>query len=184
MHVAGLAADKGFINFDLAAQLPCRTVLQSQTTAMHHEPCGLLGDAKCTGDLIGTNSILAVNQHPDCGKPFVQSNCRVLKDSPDFDRELAVMVHALALPLSLVRKEWNIGSPANRTDNAVRPAPSGKIIQTIVRLSEIQNCLLQGLWFAAHGVPHKQNYTKAHLICQVYSCPYKSRSQKSEVWSR
>ncbi len=44
VHVARLAADERFVDFDFAAQLAAGLALHRQANAVKHEPRGLLGD--------------------------------------------------------------------------------------------------------------------------------------------
>ena len=46
MHKATLAADVGFVGFNLAAHLPAVLGLQRETQARQHEPRGRLGNAE------------------------------------------------------------------------------------------------------------------------------------------
>ena len=59
VHVAGLAADESFINFDFASQAfrQCR-VLHRKANPVKHEPRGFLGDADSAVNLPGANPIL------------------------------------------------------------------------------------------------------------------------------
>ena len=51
VHVASLAADEGFVNFDFAAQLAAEGfILQGQTNAMQHEPSGFLGNIEIASE--------------------------------------------------------------------------------------------------------------------------------------
>ena len=48
---------------------------------------------------------------------------------------------------------------AGRTHNlAVRPAPDCKVVNAVIGIREVDDCLLKCLWFAHGCVPHKQNY--------------------------
>ncbi len=169
VHVPRFATNEGLINLNLSGHLSGQAVLQSKPDAVHHEPCGLLGDSKIAGDFIGANSVLAVDHHPDNGKPLVEADRGVLEDGSYFDRELAVMVNALALPLPLISEEAGVSATASRADHLAVPPSRNQVGKAVVGVSEVKNCFLQGLWFVAHNVPQKQKSTKDHLICQVYS---------------
>ena len=45
VHIAGFAADEGFVRFDFARELARAAISQSEADTVIHEPCGLLGDA-------------------------------------------------------------------------------------------------------------------------------------------
>ena len=68
VHISRFATDERFIGFNLArsaisrtTQLPERTNLCRQSNTMQHEPCCFLRNAQVAGNLIGANSVLAIN---------------------------------------------------------------------------------------------------------------------------
>jgi len=145
MHVASLAADECFIDFHFraaTAELHKRLGLHSQPDSMKHEPCGFLGDAKSAGHFVGTDSVLAVGNHPDSDKPLVERERRILKDSPDLCGELSLGMLALALPYPASGKETDFLAPACGAFDAVRPAPLNHEADTIVRIGEVNDGLL------------------------------------------
>jgi len=169
MHVAGEPADKGFVNLDLSAQFSSVLILQGEPDAVQHEPRGFLSDAKIAGDFIGTDSVLTVRNHPHCHKPLIEANRRIFKDSPDLNRELAVMMDALALPLPLISKEASTGATASRADHFTMPSSGNQVTKAVVGLGEIDDCFLECFWLLF--VSHENKLTPINLICQVYSCP-------------
>lgn len=62
-----------------------RIFLHSQTNSVEHEPCGLLGHAKSAVNLIGTDAILAIGNHPHSHEPLIQTDRRILEDGPGLD---------------------------------------------------------------------------------------------------
>src|SRR5437762_9236862 len=111
VNVPSMSANESLIYFDptFSAKLPRKgTLLQSNTNAVHHEPCRLLSNADGTMYFIGTHPILAIAEHPNSGKPLIQTERRILKDGSNLGRELTLGVHALALPLPLILEEHNI----------------------------------------------------------------------------
>jgi len=101
VHVPGLAADEGFIHFDFGsrpAKFHERAFLQGQPDSLEHEPRGFLRDAEAPVNLVGTDAVLAVHQHPDGRKPLVQAERRVLEDSAGLERKLLLRVPFVALP--------------------------------------------------------------------------------------
>jgi hypothetical protein len=58
-----------------------------------------------------------------------------------------LLVGALALPLVLLLKERNVIAATGRTGYAIRPSASGQILKAILRIREVNNCLLKRLWF-------------------------------------
>src|SRR5439155_17832241 len=73
---------KSFVDLYLAvrptAELSATSalVLQSKANAMQHEPSRLLSYSDSSGDLVGTNSIAAIGNHPDHYQPLLQSDRR------------------------------------------------------------------------------------------------------------
>ena len=171
VHVARLSPDESFINFDFPAQLSERTILQGKPNPMHHKPSGLLSDPEVTRHFIGTDSVFAIAQHPNCGKPLIEADGRVLEDGPDLDRELPLGMVTPTLPDAAARIEVDLGGATGRADNAFRPAPCHKVFEAVVGIREVQDCFLKTFRFLFHGVPHKQNCTINWWMCQVYSCP-------------
>src|ERR1700690_2668947 len=93
MHITRKTADKGFVNLNFAAvpsEFYDSAFLQSAAKAMHHEPSTFLRDAEIARNLVGTDSIFTVNQHPKCGKPFIQAKWAVLEDRAELDGKLLV----------------------------------------------------------------------------------------------
>ena len=91
VHESSRAADEGFVYFDfvaLAAEFHERIALHRKPDAVKHEPCRFLSDAESAADFIGTDSVLAVGDHPHGDQPLVQRDRRILKDSSDLGGEL------------------------------------------------------------------------------------------------
>jgi hypothetical protein len=178
VHEASLATDEGFIHFNrrtVAAELHKRLCLHCETNAVQHEPSRLLSHTERPTDLVGTDSVLAVGNHPNGEQPLVERKRRILKDSPDLGRELSFGVDALALPLALILEEHDIFASAGGAGNdTVRPTDLNHKAQAVVGIGEVDHGLLEGLWFGVHVVPHKPNITKGGLIRQVYYCRRKN----------
>jgi hypothetical protein len=56
------------------------------------------------------------------------------------------MAHA-ALPAELIPEEPNLGTPALRTYDAVRPQARNKVVQTVLRIGEVNDCFLKAFGF-------------------------------------
>src|SRR5680860_1856389 len=81
VHVAGFAADEGLVGLNLAAHLFLeRAGLHRKSDPMNHEPCSFLRNADAAMNLIRTNAVLAVDDHPDGNEPLIQAECGVFKD--------------------------------------------------------------------------------------------------------
>lgn len=181
VHVASLAANESFVHFDFCAgtaELHERVSLHCQANPMEHEPCGLLSDAKRTSYFVGTDTVLAVCDQPNSDKPLVERERRVLKDCPDFDRELFASVRSLAFPHAASGDESNVFPPTSGAFDTVRPAPRNHEVEAVVGIAEVDDGLLKCLWLS-HGVPHKPNTSKDALLSQVY---YARRSNNRRGW--
>jgi len=152
VHIANLAADEGFVDFDFTIQLAAATViLHCEPDALKHEPSGLLANADSAVNLIGRNSILAVGELPHGEQPLVQADRRVLKDRADLDGELSLGMSGLALPEVPGRQETDVVRAAGRTDHlAVLPAPRREISDAVLGIGEVSDCFLKGSWFGCH----------------------------------
>lgn len=121
VHEPGRAPDEGLVYFDFAAQLHDAAALHGEAEPVPHEPRGLLGDSKRPRHFVGADAVLVVDQHPERGQPLVQSDRRILEDRPDLDRELLAWVLGPALPAAVVGEVGDLGTPAGRAGDAVRP---------------------------------------------------------------
>jgi len=147
VHVAGLAADEGFVRFDLAGQFVTKLLLMGQPDPMQHEPRGLLTDSESAVNLPRRDAILGVGNEPHCSEPLVQANGRILEDSSDFDGKLAALMMGSALPTKILRQKTHAGTTAGWAfHDAIRPALGGQIFQAICRVGEVYDGLLKGLY--------------------------------------
>src|SRR6266700_3015977 len=185
VHEASRTADESFVYFDLApasAKFQNGAVLHRKTDAMEHEPCGLLSNAKSATHFVGTDSVLAVRNHPNSDEPLVERQGGIFHDGSDLDGELPMVMDALALPLPLILEEHGILTATGRADHdAIGPAQLDHEIEAVIGVSEVDDGLLKSLWLGAHVVPHKPNSSLATMICQVYCYPYKSVSRHTTL---
>src|ERR1044072_5027778 len=119
VHEPRGAADESLVGFNLAVHRVEAAVLQREPDAMVHEPRALLSHTSGAGELVGANTVLAVDHHPERRKPLVQAKRRILEDGADLDAEL--LFAALALPEPAGAQEGNLTHRAARANNAVRP---------------------------------------------------------------
>jgi len=162
VHVSCFSADESFVCLDflvLPAELPERDGFHSETNAVHHKPRRLLCDSDGASNLVRTDSVFAVGEHPHRGEPLVERDWRVLENGSDFRGELSLRVDALALPLALIGEEYDILAPAGGAFHSTRPAQLDHVGQRVVRIREENDGLLKCLWLV-HGVPHKPNVSK------------------------
>jgi len=147
VHESRFAADESFVHFDFTstpAEFHKVFAVKGKPDAMHHEPCGLLGDAKSAANLVGTDSILAVDQHPYGNHPLVHSDCGILKNRSYLDGEL--LLAFLAEPDSPRRNERVLRTTAAGASHfACRPAQRHRIVESLLRVREKANGFLQRL---------------------------------------
>jgi hypothetical protein len=155
VHVSGKATDESFIHlyfFPASAKLDELLLMQGKANAVHHEPSGLLSDSQSAGYFIGTDSILAINDHPYRDHPLVHTYRGILKDGSYLDREL--LLASLAEPMEPRRDERMLRTlTAWASDLAIRPAEFNRIVEGVARIGEENNCFLQRsgkLEFIAH----------------------------------
>src|SRR5262249_44770907 len=143
VHVPCLAADVRFVNFYMAAQsLKKRAALHCQTDAMIHEPSGLLCDTQSARNLVRTNPVFAVHDHPDRSQPLVETKRGILKNCSGLERELSPLVLNLGvvtrtLPAVVLWLVKDILRTATRTRNAIRPAARYKVIMAVLAIREV-----------------------------------------------
>jgi len=182
VHVPSLAADEGFVHFNLcsgATYLRSKEiVLHGQTNPLQHEPRRLLAYLQIAGDLVGTNSVLAVRQHPSCGEPLVQRDRAIFVDGSDLDGELALGVMTSTLPSASRRIELAnlVGPAAGANYSAIFPPPYSDVINAVVGIREVNYCFLKAGRFGAHLVLHKPNNSKNQWASQVNYCQGKAYS--------
>src|ERR1022692_710060 len=189
VHVTGLAADEGFVNLnrcsgtaDLCAE---EFVLHSQTNPLQHEPSRFLAHLHIACDLVGTDTVFAVGQHPRRGKPLVQRNRTILVDRPDLDRELALGMVTATLPSAPLRVElaYFFRPTTGTNDLAILPAPYRNVINTVIRIREVDNRFLKASGLRFHCVFHEQNIAKitgrVKVINAVASQPLESSARSS-----
>lgn len=175
VHVASRAADESFVYFDFAAgaaEFEESAALHRKTNPMEHEPRGLLGDAECASYFVGTDSVLAVGNHPNGDEPLVERNRGILHDGSDLDGKLPMVMDALALPLPLILEEHSVLTTTGRAgDFAIGPSQLDHEFEAVVGVCEVDDGLLECSGLGCHGVPHNQNNSPNRLIRQLYYCP-------------
>src|SRR5206468_2443229 len=92
-----------------------------------------------------------------------QGDGRVLENRSDADGVL--LLAALALPKLAGRQKRVLGRPAPRTRHAVRPAHRYREVESVLRVCEVNDCILKGSRFlAAHTLQCKSK----DRVRQVY----------------
>lgn len=170
VHESGRATNESFVHFDRstgAAKFQERAILHCKTNAMEHEPCRLLSDAKSAAHFIGTDTVLAVGDHPNSDQPLVEGKRGVLKDGAHLNGELPMRVNALALPLALILKEHGILALTSGAGyDTIRPAQLDHEFQAVVRVGEMNDGLLERLGLF-HCFDLKQRYPRRSDLSSI-----------------
>jgi hypothetical protein len=141
-----LPPDESFVRFyfaTIAAQFHKRTLLQSQTDSVIHEPCGLLRDLQSAVNFPRADTVAAIDDHPHCREPLVQAQRTILKNGSGFKCELRSRMLCAAMPAVILFEEQNILASTFGAGDTVWPAASYHIFPAIYRIAEVKNCLLK-----------------------------------------
>jgi hypothetical protein len=129
MPVLREAANVGFVNFDLAEQLPLSAVLHCDAKAMAHVPSGFVGaGAEHAMDLKGAHAFLGVVHQERNLEPLDQRVFRVLEDGSGDNREpITVLVAAFAEPMERAGFDLpHFRTAAARAMHTFGPTPLGE----------------------------------------------------------
>ena len=121
--------------------------MQSLADALIHKPCCALCDPDSFSEFVAADSVLAANQHPDSDHPLVESDSRVLEDRLDLDSELLFAVVAEPeFALLRVDEGMLLGAAPWAKHFAVGPAQGHGIVESVLRVGEENDSLLEGAW--------------------------------------
>ena len=152
VHVAGFTADKGFIRFDRTSHLVDMAFMLRKANPMQHKPSRFLGHSERSVKLIGTDPVLAIEQHPSSRQPLFQRYRGVFVNGPCFECERRALVPTVALPNTLLRKPRNLFSAALRAFNfAVWPAKLHHELATMLEIREVQDRVPERCMWRTHG---------------------------------
>jgi hypothetical protein len=113
---------------------------------MQHEPCSLLGHSQSAMQFPRRDTILAVAEHPECRHPLIHAKRGILENRPNLQGELAIA--GIAKPAAIALDERVLGAATTWTgDLAIRPAQVNGILESAFGVSEVNQSLLQCLWF-------------------------------------
>src|SRR6266508_1711392 len=156
VHVAGFAADEGFVYLDFATEQTA-ALLHGEADTVHHVPRALLSDADCTVNLPRGRAVLAVREHPHRHEPLVERERRIFENGSDLHAELVAGVTRPALPDAAGGDEGDFLAAAGRAHDAARPAAHCDVVQAVVRVSEVDDGLFEGFGFvlAAHAQQYR-----------------------------
>src|SRR5438309_3450736 len=174
VHVLGDSADKGFVCFQFIAftadlrALAELFALHDFADALQHKPCRRLRNFNRARQLVATNSVLAVRQHPEGDHPLVEGDRGIFHDGLDLDRKL--LLAGVAKPDAASLDERVLGCRTARADNlTIRPAQLDRIGKTAVWIGKVHNRFLQRFRLL-EGSVHKQYYTASAHVCQLVYC--------------
>jgi hypothetical protein len=144
MHIPRLAADKRFVNLNVARELHERPLLHGEPDAVECEPSGLLSNANVACNFATADAILTIGNQPYCSHPLIHAERAVLKNRPHFHREL--LLASFAEPETPRRNEGLLIRIATRAaDLAIGPAESHCVLKAALRIGKVGYRLLQCL---------------------------------------
>src|ERR1700674_3115180 len=149
VHVSRLAADESFVNLNASfasAQLATGPlVLHGKPDAVKHEPRCFWGHPCIPHDLVTTDSVFAIGDHPSSGKPLVERDRGILENRFGFDGKLLPALRALPDTASLEEHRF-LGSAVLAGD-ALGPSAIRHFTQSVIRIGVVFDSVHQGLGF-------------------------------------
>jgi len=146
------------------AKLMRRVRLHCFPNPMKHEPSGFLSHANGPMQFVAADSVLAIADHPDRRHPLVQTDRGILKDRADLDGEL--FLASLAEPnLAGAHKRIGVRATARARNFVIRPAHPLGILECAIRVTEVNNCLLEG-----YGLFHLSTFRSIGRILLTFLC--------------
>jgi hypothetical protein len=140
VHEAGEATYKSFVGFYLTLYLLKRASLHCLANPMIQEPSALLSNTQGARGFVRADSVLAIDDLPDSGKPLVEAERRILEDGSDLYAELSPIMPDTALPAALVRKEPDSRAPTRRAVyGAIWPPHRDHKLKADIRVFEESN---------------------------------------------
>jgi hypothetical protein len=155
VHESGSATNESFVRFDLSTaptEFGTGIVLHGEANPVEHEPRGFLSNAKSASYFVGTHTVLAVRNHPHGDEPLIEGQSGILKDGANLHAELFLGVFLFAFPHPASGDKTHVSPATSGAGNAIGPSPRNHELETVVGVGEINDGLLEGLWFGAHGV--------------------------------
>lgn len=162
VHVAGFAADKGFVGFHSARHLSESTFLHRETNPMIHEPRGFLSDAKPAMKFVTADSVLATDHQPRGGEPLLKRNRGVFKNVASLQRKRRTLVLGVAFPHTRLCQPCHVvRSTLRALNNAIRPAEFGHELPAVLEIREPDNRLVERVWrFHKTSMKQERRYGK------------------------
>jgi hypothetical protein len=167
VHVPRLAADVSLVHFNRARKLVEAPALHGEPDAVKHEPRRLLSNAERPAKFVRADPVLGVSSKPHGREPLVESECGVLKDRPEFDRELALA--RLAFPDTPSGQVGVLDTGTARANGLAVPTEIGDKLGANIEVREVADRFKQVL--GGLRCAHVGELTTSRQVCQVYHSP-------------
>jgi hypothetical protein len=183
VHVPGFAADECFIYFDFATEFIEPAFLHRKTNAMEHEPSGLLGNAESTMDFVATDTVLATDNQPRCGKPLLKRDRRIFKDGASLEGEGGPLMSGIAFPYPLFGKPAQpLGATLRTLHDAIRPPQFHHELAAMLEVREPDNRISEGVWRFHVSSMRQTEWNVKYIIAQICSQSLMLTFRKSLSW--
>ena len=147
LHVGDFATDESLVRFHNATQLGERSRLHRKANPMQHEPSGLLCDLQTAMHFIRADTVFATGDQPHCREPLLKLDRGIFKNCPGLQRELYVVVFAVALPDAFFGDPKHfLGLAARTLHLATRPAQFHHEITAMVEVIEPHDSFAETVW--------------------------------------
>jgi hypothetical protein len=135
-HIASLATDESFVNFNFTTEHFSGTHTKRKTNPVIHEPRRFLRHADSAVNFIRAYAVLAIHNLPHCRKPLVKTNWGIFKDGTRLESELPTIMMTRALPAVVLRLKHNALATAVGADHNISPTTRYQVFAAIVRLAK------------------------------------------------
>ncbi len=121
--------------------------LHGKADAVEHKPCGLLRDAQVSRNFVATDSVLAISDRPNSGKPLIKRNRGILKNALGLYRKLFPAFRALPDAAGL-EKHWFFRT-AMLAGDTLRPAAIRHFVKRVIGIGVMLDGFQEGVGFGA-----------------------------------
>jgi hypothetical protein len=163
VHVLAEPTDESLVGFDVAAHLLEAFGLHGKPDTAKHEPRGFLGNAQTTRHFIGADAVLGIGQHPDSGKPLVQTERGVLENRSHLHREL--LAASAAFPDAPSLEEHRVGRVTVSALDTIRPAQELKELERDIGISEVRHRFAESL--RSTNLGHDVTYNRGMGVSSI-----------------
>jgi hypothetical protein len=108
---------------------------------MKNKPSGFLSHSKSAPDLVRTNPVLGIGNHPNGTKPLIQTKRAILEDTTHFDAEL--LFAGLATPNQTSLNEPLLFASTVGANYTISPTEANYEIMSVLFVSEVNHSFLQ-----------------------------------------